>query len=99
MILIFSNKFGRVCVSRRLILLSSPITCVTDNPAPGQPKEITITLLKARPATSREQWWRAPLKGLENRGPAQRPSQPADPELVRRRPGMELTTISRFLGL
>ncbi|CAN0391250.1 unnamed protein product [Ascophyllum nodosum] len=55
-----------------------------DNPAPGHPKEITITLLKAQPATSKEKWWRVPLKGLENRAPVRRPSQPADPEMVRK---------------
>ncbi|CAN0167413.1 unnamed protein product, partial [Laminaria digitata] len=57
-----------------------------DNPGPGQPKEVTITLLKAEPAKSREMWWRVPLKGLENRAPARRPSQqqPADPEMVRK---------------
>ena len=52
----------------------------TDNPVPGQPKEVTITLLKAEPAKNRETWWRAPLKGLE-RPPA--PTKPADPEMVR----------------
>ncbi|CBN76695.1 hypothetical protein Esi_0000_0477 [Ectocarpus siliculosus] len=51
-----------------------------DNPGPGQPKEVTITLLKAEPAKSREAWWRAPLKGLETRRPA---PKPADPEMVR----------------
>ncbi|CAN0037309.1 unnamed protein product, partial [Ectocarpus fasciculatus] len=51
-----------------------------DNPGPGQPKEVTITLLKAEPAKSREAWWRAPLKGLEKR-PA---PKPADPEMVRK---------------
>ncbi|CAN0240493.1 unnamed protein product, partial [Ectocarpus sp. 13 AM-2016] len=50
-----------------------------DNPGPGQPKEVTITLLKAEPAKSREAWWRAPLKGLETRRPA---PKPADPEMV-----------------
>ena len=55
-----------------------------DNPGPGQPKEVTITLLKAEPAKSKEMWWRVPLKGLENRAPARRPpQQPADPEMVR----------------
>ncbi|CAM9175122.1 unnamed protein product [Ectocarpus sp. 6 AP-2014] len=49
-----------------------------DNPGPGQPKEVTITLLKAEPAKSREAWWRAPLKGLETRRPA---PKPADPEM------------------
>lgn len=55
----------------------------TDDPGPGHPKEVTITLLKAEPTNSRETWWRAPLKGLENRGqPVRRPTQPADPEMV-----------------
>ncbi|CAM9157880.1 unnamed protein product [Pylaiella littoralis] len=52
-----------------------------DNPGPGHPKEVTITLLKAEPAKNRESWWRAPLKGLENRRPA---PKPADPEMVRK---------------
>ena len=63
-------------------LILSPVAA--DNPGPGQPKDVTITLLKAEPAKSREMWWRVPLKGLENRAPARRPpQQPADPEMVR----------------
>lgn len=67
-------------------LLNSSVFCPVpsllffpDNPGPGQPKEVTITLLKAEPDKTRETWWRAPLKGLENR---RAPAKAADPEMV-----------------
>lgn len=45
---------------------------------------MTITLLKAEPDKTRETWWRAPLKGLENR---RAPPKPADPEMVSTKQG------------
>lgn len=49
---------------------------------PGYAKEVLITLLKAEPTPSRQNWWRAPLKGLETRGQPRPATQPADPEMV-----------------
>lgn len=61
----------------------------TDDPGPGHPKEVAVTLLKAEPSTSRENWWRAPLKGLENR----RPVQPTDPAMVSDSNCTQLTSV------
>lgn len=78
---------GQVVIAGLLYRSVDPEGCnwQIDDPGLGHPKEVTITLLKAEPTTSRETWWRAPLKGLENRGqPVRRPTQPADPEMVRK---------------